>query len=142
MNFEWALNAWIGNPSPVCIHAQQCGRSLVIEHSGDVYACDHCVYPQYKLGNIMTDELTAMVESLCSRVSARQRKQPCRAGAATAAFLRPVRADAPSTALQKPATMSRGFSICVKDIKNFFCISANICGPLRSFLKTGFPRHT
>ena len=62
MNFEWALNAWIGNPSPVCIHAKQCGRSLVIEHSGDVYACDHCVYPQYKLGNIMTDEFPAMVE--------------------------------------------------------------------------------
>ncbi|MCX5900879.1 MAG: anaerobic sulfatase maturase [Proteobacteria bacterium] len=62
MNFEWALNAWIGNPSPVCIHAKQCGLSLVIEHSGDVYACDHCVYPQYKLGNIMTDELSAMVE--------------------------------------------------------------------------------
>jgi uncharacterized protein len=62
MNFEWALNAWIGNPSPVCIHAKQCGRALVIEHTGDVYACDHCVYPQYKLGNIMTGELPAMVE--------------------------------------------------------------------------------
>ena len=62
MNFEWALNAWISNPAPVCIHAKQCGRSLVIEHCGDVYACDHCVYPQYKLGNIRTDELLAMVE--------------------------------------------------------------------------------
>jgi uncharacterized protein len=62
MNFEWALNAWIGNPSPVCIHAKQCGRSLVIEHNGDVYACDHCVYHQYKLGNIMAGELPAMVE--------------------------------------------------------------------------------
>ena len=62
MNFEWALNAWIGNPSPVCIHAKQCGRSLVIEHNGDVYACDHCVYPQYKLGDILTDELPAMID--------------------------------------------------------------------------------
>jgi uncharacterized protein len=62
MNFEWALNAWIGNPSPVCIHAKQCGRSLVIEHNGDVYACDHCVYPQYKLGNILTGDLPAMLE--------------------------------------------------------------------------------
>jgi uncharacterized protein len=58
MNFEWALNAWIGNPSPVCIHAKQCGRSLVIEHNGDVYACDHCVYPEYRLGNILTETLT------------------------------------------------------------------------------------
>ncbi len=62
MNFEWALNAWIGNPSPVCIHAEQCGRSLVLEHNGDVYACDHCVYPEYKLGNVVTDSLPEMVE--------------------------------------------------------------------------------
>jgi uncharacterized protein len=62
MNFEWALNAWIGNPSPVCIHAGQCGRSLVIEHNGDVYACDHCVYPEYKLGNVLNDLLPDMAE--------------------------------------------------------------------------------
>ena len=62
MNFEWVLNAWIGNPSPVCIHAKQCGRSVVIEHNGDVYACDHCVYPQHWLGNIKADKLLSMVE--------------------------------------------------------------------------------
>ena len=62
MNFEWALNAWIGNPSPVCIHAVQCGRCVVMEHNGDVYACDHCVYPEYRLGNIKTDKLSSMVE--------------------------------------------------------------------------------
>jgi uncharacterized protein len=62
MNFEWALNAWIGNPSPVCVHAKQCGRSVVIEHNGDVFACDHCVYPQYRLGNIKHGRLSDMVE--------------------------------------------------------------------------------
>ncbi len=62
MNFEWALNAWIGNPSPVCVHARQCGGSLVMEHNGDVYACDHFVYPQYRLGNILTDSLPALVK--------------------------------------------------------------------------------
>jgi uncharacterized protein len=62
MNFEWAINAWIGAPSPVCVHAKQCGRSLVIEHDGSLYACDHCVYPQFLLGNILTDTLPGMVE--------------------------------------------------------------------------------
>jgi uncharacterized protein len=62
MNFEWALNAWIGNPSSVCVHAKQCGRSVVMEHNGAVYACDHCVYPEYQLGNIKTDKLSDMVE--------------------------------------------------------------------------------
>jgi len=65
MNFEWALNAWIGNHSPVCVHARTCGRSVVLEHNGDVYACDHCVYPEYRLGNIVTDLLSQMVERSC-----------------------------------------------------------------------------
>jgi len=65
MNFEWALNAWIGNPSPVCIHAKQCGRALVVEHNGDVYACDHCVYPEYRLGNVLEDALLVLAEQSC-----------------------------------------------------------------------------
>jgi len=67
MNFEWALNAWIGKPSPVCLFAKQCGRSIIVEHNGDMYACDHCVYPQYKLGNILVDDpLLAVEKSLKS----------------------------------------------------------------------------
>jgi uncharacterized protein len=36
---------------------------VVIEHNGDIFACDHCVYPEYRLGNIMTDQLSLMVEN-------------------------------------------------------------------------------
>jgi len=63
MNFEWALNTWIGNPSAVCIHAKQCGRALVIENNGDIFACDHYVYPDYRLGNILSDDLHTMVKA-------------------------------------------------------------------------------
>jgi len=62
MNFEWALNAWIGNGSPVCIFSRQCGRAVAMEHNGDVYACDHYVYPEYKLGNVLKDSLARMVQ--------------------------------------------------------------------------------
>jgi uncharacterized protein len=55
MNFEWALNAWVGNTSPVCQHAQSCGKSIMLEHNGDLYACDHSMYPEFKLGNIVYD---------------------------------------------------------------------------------------
>ncbi|MFA5906240.1 MAG: anaerobic sulfatase maturase [Desulfobacula sp.] len=63
MNFEWALNAWIGNPSPICVHADQCGRALAIEHNGSIYACDHLVYPEYKIGDIFSGNLLSMAES-------------------------------------------------------------------------------
>jgi uncharacterized protein len=62
MNFEWALHAWIGNPSPACIFAQQCGESIIVEHNGDLYACDHCMYPEYKIGNIVDENLVESIE--------------------------------------------------------------------------------
>ncbi|RJP56380.1 MAG: anaerobic sulfatase maturase [Candidatus Auribacter fodinae] len=63
MNFEWALNAAIGNGSPVCIFSQSCGRAVAVEQNGDVYACDHYVYPEYRLGNILYDDLGLMVDA-------------------------------------------------------------------------------
>jgi uncharacterized protein len=62
MNFEWALNAWIGNPSPVCIFARQCGRAVALGHDGSLFACDHCVYPEYRLGSVLADRIGPMVE--------------------------------------------------------------------------------
>jgi uncharacterized protein len=62
MNFEWALNAWIGNGSPVCVFSRQCGRAVALEHNGNVYACDHYVYPEYALGNVLEDDLGQMVQ--------------------------------------------------------------------------------
>jgi serine-type anaerobic sulfatase-maturating enzyme len=62
MNFEWALNSWIGNGSPVCIFSRQCGRAVAMEHNGDVFACDHYVYPEYRLGNVLDGNLGDMVE--------------------------------------------------------------------------------
>jgi len=34
-----------------------------MEHNGDLYSCDHYVYPRYRLGNIMNQPLSEMVES-------------------------------------------------------------------------------
>ncbi len=63
MNFEWALASWVNGISPACTFSESCGRCLVMEHNGDVYSCDHYVYPAYRLGNILNDELEEMVES-------------------------------------------------------------------------------
>jgi len=62
MNFEWALTAWVGEPSPVCIFSKQCGRAVAMEHDGSVFACDHYVYPEYRLGNVLDGNLGQLVE--------------------------------------------------------------------------------
>lgn len=63
MNFEWALESWLGLPSTVCIFSEECGNALAIEHNGDMYSCDHYVYPDFRLGNVLEQDLIAMVES-------------------------------------------------------------------------------
>jgi len=50
--FDVALEAWVGAPSSLCSHAETCGRAMALEHNGDLYACDHYVFPGYRLGNI------------------------------------------------------------------------------------------
>ncbi|MCM3653418.1 anaerobic sulfatase maturase [Metabacillus litoralis] len=63
MNFEWALTSWLGLPSLVCIFAEKCGSAGIIEHTGDIYSCDHYMYPEYRLGNIKDDSLIEMMSS-------------------------------------------------------------------------------
>jgi uncharacterized protein len=50
--FDVALNSWCGLGARLCIFEERCGRALALEHNGDVYACDHFVYPEYRLGNL------------------------------------------------------------------------------------------
>ena len=63
MNFEWALSAAIHGVSGTCHHAETCGTAGVIEHNGDIYSCDHFVYPSYRLGNILDDDLSLLFNS-------------------------------------------------------------------------------
>lgn len=63
MNFEWALANFTGRPGAVCHHQPTCGRSIVVEHTGDVYACDHYVYPAHRLGNVREASFAAMLDS-------------------------------------------------------------------------------
>jgi uncharacterized protein len=61
--FDVALGNWMGLGSSLCVFAEKCGAALAIEHNGDLYSCDHYVYPQYHLGNILNQSLGGMVRS-------------------------------------------------------------------------------
>lgn len=61
--FDSALANWVGVDPGICIFAKNCGHAGVMEFNGDVYSCDHFVYPQYKLGNIKDKTLMEMMYS-------------------------------------------------------------------------------
>jgi uncharacterized protein len=53
----------MGLPSQVCVHSEVCGKGIAVEHDGDVYSCDHYVYPEHRLGNVRERSLGDMVFS-------------------------------------------------------------------------------
>ncbi len=61
--FDAALSSWMGVAPGTCIFAKTCGHAGVMEFNGDVYSCDHFVFPEYKLGNIYSKTLTEMMYS-------------------------------------------------------------------------------
>ncbi|GEA52256.1 anaerobic sulfatase maturase [Vibrio inusitatus NBRC 102082] len=61
--FEAFLEAWMGNRNPLCTLGEMCGKGLAMEPNGDVYTCDHYVYPEYKIGNIAETALEKMALS-------------------------------------------------------------------------------
>ena len=61
--FDTALANWVGAEPGVCTFAKTCGHAGVMEFNGDVFACDHFVYPEYKIGNIYTSSLVEMMYS-------------------------------------------------------------------------------
>lgn len=61
--FDVALAAWAGERPGLCIFEETCGLALAMEHNGDLFACDHFVEPNYRLGNIQEIPLLDMVAS-------------------------------------------------------------------------------
>lgn len=65
--FDVALGQWMDMGSSLCVFAEKCGSAMAMEHNGDLYSCDHYVYPKYHLGNIMSSTLGEMVASETQR---------------------------------------------------------------------------
>ena len=61
--FDATLANWVGVTPGICSLAKNCGHAGVMEFNGDVYSCDHFVFPEYRLGNIHQQTLTEMMYS-------------------------------------------------------------------------------
>jgi uncharacterized protein len=61
--FDVALSNWHGEPPSLCVHSETCGLALAVEHTGDLYSCDHFVEPAFKLGNIKDTHMIELIAS-------------------------------------------------------------------------------
>lgn len=61
--FDISLESWMGYQQSLCVFKETCGNAMAMEHNGDIYSCDHYVYEENKLGNIISHLLKEMVDS-------------------------------------------------------------------------------
>ena len=61
--FDISLEAWATGRTSLCVFNETCGNAAAMEHNGDVYSCDHYVFPEYKLGNIIQDNFETLLYS-------------------------------------------------------------------------------
>lgn len=59
--FDCTLANWVGQTPGICMYAKECGHAGVMEFNGDVYSCDHFVFPEYRLGNIRQKSIAEML---------------------------------------------------------------------------------
>jgi len=55
--FDSLLNYYATRVPTVCTFSSTCDSYILVERTGDVYPCDFFVTPEWKLGNIMSDEI-------------------------------------------------------------------------------------
>ncbi|EGM2345321.1 anaerobic sulfatase maturase [Salmonella enterica] len=58
--FESIISRVLGNGHTSCIFQEACRNNFVVESNGDIYECDHFVWPDYHLGNVFDNQLISL----------------------------------------------------------------------------------
>lgn len=61
--FDTTLANWVGEQPGLCTFGKYCGHAAAMEYNGDLYSCDHFVFPEFYLGNIREKSILEMMQS-------------------------------------------------------------------------------
>jgi len=118
--FDTALGIWAGYPASLCVFAETCGQSIVVEHNGDVYACDHFVYPEYRLGNLRTSTIRDIVRLTQQRAFGDAKRDALPDYCRRCDVLFACRGECPKHRFQQTPDGQAGLSYLCPSYKRFF----------------------
>lgn len=118
--FDATLANWVGEQPGICSLAKTCGHAGVMEFNGDVYACDHFVFPQYKLGNIYSKTLVEMMYSEQQQQFGRNKFDSLPSQCKECQYLFACNGECPKNRFCKTATGEPGLNYLCKGYYQYF----------------------
>lgn len=129
--FDATLANWVGQTPGLCTLSKSCGHASVMEHNGDVFACDHFVFPEYKRGNIHTQTITEMMYSPEQLQFGKNKWQSLPCQCKECSFLFACYGECPKNRFAIDAYGNKGLNYLCKGYKRFFAHVA----PYMQFMK-------
>lgn len=118
--FDAVLACWAGVPPGICSLAPTCGHVAALEHNGDVYSCDHFVFPEYKLGNIRREPLTAMMYSSRQMLFGKRKSGSLPRQCRECAYLFTCHGECPKNRFARDRYGERGLNFLCDGYRTFF----------------------
>lgn len=129
--FDATLANWVGQTPGLCTLSKSCGHASAMEHNGDVFACDHFVFPEYKRGNIHTQTITEMMYSPEQLQFGKNKWQSLPRQCKECSFLFACYGECPKNRFAIDAYGNKGLNYLCKGYKRFFAHVA----PYMQFMK-------
>ena len=129
--FDSTLANWVGEQPGVCSMAKTCGHAGVMEFNGDVYSCDHFVFPEYKLGNIYQKTLVEMMYSDKQQAFGQMKQQSLPTQCRECEWLFACNGECPKNRFARTASGEPGLNYLCKGYHRFFSHVA----PYMDFMK-------
>lgn len=129
--FDATLANWVGQTPGLCTLSKSCGHASAMEHNGDVFACDHFVFPEYKRGNIHTQTITEMMYSPEQLQFGKNKWQSLPRQCKECTFLFACYGECPKNRFAIDAYGNKGLNYLCKGYKRFFAHVA----PYMQFMK-------
>ena len=125
--FDATLANWVGEPPGICSMSPTCGRAAAMESNGDVYCCDHFVFPEYRLGNIRQQSLTEMLYGERQQQFGRDKSASLPRQCRECQFLFACHGECPKNRFLRDSYGEPGLNYLCKGYKQFFAhVSADM----------------
>ncbi len=134
--FETAVAQVMGMPAQLCVTAEFCGKGLAIEHNGDVFSCDHYVYPEYRLANINERPLNEIAISTRQYSFGMAKKSSLPQYCLDCQYLKYCWGECPKNRLLKTPNGESGLNYLCPGIKIFFEHALPILVGISTLLKS------